>query len=73
MFLPEHERLNSKRDFDTREYIYVYSIINMDSAAVKSTREGQRLKSGGKGPVPEGGKDRGKFIVEEIWCASLLS
>ena len=24
MFLPEHERLNSKRDFDTREYIYVY-------------------------------------------------
>jgi len=65
MFLPEHERLNSKRDFDTREYIYVYSIINMDSAAVKSTREGQRLKSGGKGPVPEGGKDRGKFIVEE--------
>lgn len=65
MFLPEHERLNSKRDFDTREYIYVYSTINMDSAAIKSTREGQRLKSGGKGPVPEGGKDRGKFIVEE--------
>jgi sulfatase modifying factor 1 len=65
MFLPEHERLNSKRDFDTREYIYVYSTINMDSAAIKSTREGQRIKDGGKGPVPEGGKDRGKFIVEE--------
>ena len=34
MFLPEGERLNSVREFDTREYIYSYQTLNTNVAAI---------------------------------------
>ena len=67
MFLPEGERLNSVREFDTREYIYSYQTLNTNVAAIKSTREGKRLLDGGKSPMPEGGRDRTEyFLTHEV-------
>ena len=40
MYLPEHERLDGKREFDTRKYIYKYQILDINAASVKSKREG---------------------------------
>tara|TARA_B100001758_G_scaffold240279_1_gene245592 strand:+ start:777 stop:2081 length:1305 start_codon:yes stop_codon:yes gene_type:complete len=52
MYLSEHERLNSQREFDTRKYIYQYQQLDVNSAAVKSKRE--------KGAVGE--RDRSEFL-----------
>jgi gliding motility-associated lipoprotein GldK len=39
MYLPVEERLDRKRDFDTRKFIFKYQILNLDAASVKSKRE----------------------------------
>ena len=44
MFLPENERLDGQREFDTREYVYKYQVLDIQSAAVKSNREEKRSK-----------------------------
>ena len=44
MFLPENERLDGQREFDSREYIYKYQVLDIESAAVKSNREEKRSK-----------------------------
>ena len=53
MYLPEHERLDGRREFDTRNYVYKYQVLDIHAAAVKSNREN---KTG----VP----DREEFIHE---------
>ena len=54
MFLPENERLDGQREFDTREYVYKYQILDIESAAVKANREG----------TATGKRDRSKFLLE---------
>jgi gliding motility-associated lipoprotein GldK len=52
MYLPENERLDGRREFDTREYIYKYQLMDIESAAVKANRE--------KGATGE--RDRSEFL-----------
>ena len=52
MYLPENERLDGRREFDTREYIYKYQVMDIESAAVKANRE--------KGATGE--RDRSEFL-----------
>jgi sulfatase modifying factor 1 len=40
IYLGENERFNGRRDFDTREYKYKYQVLDIESAAAKSKREG---------------------------------
>ena len=54
MYLPEHERLEGLREFDTRKYIYKYQILDVQKAAVKANRE--------KGATGE--RDRSEFISD---------
>ena len=54
MYLPEHERLNGRREFDTRKYVYKYQVLDFQAAASKSKREGD---------VP-GKRDRSEFLSE---------
>ena len=54
MFLPENERLDGQREFDTREYVYKYQILDIESAAVKTNREG----------TATGKRDRSKFLKD---------
>ena len=54
MFLPENERLDGQREFDTREYVYKYQVLDIESAAVKANREGTAI----------GKRDRSKFLLE---------
>ena len=44
MFLPENERLDGQREFDTRKFVYEYKVLDIQSAAVKSNREEKRSK-----------------------------
>ena len=53
MFLPENERLDGQREFDTREYVYKYQVLDIESAAVKANREG----------TATGKRDRSKFLL----------
>ena len=53
MFLPENERLDGQREFDTREYVYKYQVLDIQSAAVKTNREG----------TATGQRDRSKFLL----------
>ena len=52
MYLPPHERLDGRREFDTRKYVYKYQILDVESAAVKANRE-----EGAKGE-----RDRSEFL-----------
>ena len=49
MFIPEDERLDAHREFDTREYVYKYQILDIRAASIKNKREkgarGQRDRS----------------------------
>jgi len=54
MYLPEHERLNGKREFDTRKYVYKYQILDLQGAANKAKREGDA----------PGKRDRSEFLSE---------
>ena len=54
MYLPEHERLNGKREFDTRKYIYKYQVLDIQVAAIKAKREGDA----------PGKRDRSDFLSE---------
>ena len=39
MYLPEHERLDGRREFDTRKYIFKYQVLDVsNAAAVKSKK-----------------------------------
>ena len=40
MYLPEGERLDGRKEFDTREYLYTYQVLDVQAAASKSKREG---------------------------------
>jgi sulfatase modifying factor 1 len=52
MYLPESERLNGRKEFDTREFVYKYQVLDIESAAVKAKRE--------KGATGE--RDRSEFL-----------
>jgi len=54
MYLPEHERLEGRREFDTRKYVYKYQILDIEAASRKSNRE--------KGATGE--RDRSEFLKE---------
>jgi len=54
MYLPEHERVDGKREFDTRKFIYKYQVLDIQAASVKSKREGDA----------SGKRDRSEFIYE---------
>jgi sulfatase modifying factor 1 len=54
MYLPEHERFNGVRQFDTRKYIYKYQVLDLQTAANKSKREGDA----------PGKRDRSEFLSE---------
>ena len=55
MYLPGHERLSGRREFDTRKYIFRYQTLDVSSAAVKGNREGDA----------DGMRDRSVFLKEE--------
>jgi gliding motility-associated lipoprotein GldK len=52
MYLPQAERLDGRKEFDTREFIYTYQILDINAAAVKSKREGDA----------KGKRDRSEFL-----------
>jgi formylglycine-generating enzyme len=52
MYLPEHERLNGRREFDTRKYKYKYQVLDVQAAAIKEKREGDAT----------GKRDRSEFL-----------
>ena len=54
MYLPQHERLDGRRVFDTRKYTYKYQILDLEAAAVKAKRE--------KGATGE--TDRSEFLYD---------
>jgi sulfatase modifying factor 1 len=54
MYLPEHERLNGRREFDTRKYVYKYQMLDVQAAAKKENREGDA----------PGKRDRSEFLSE---------
>ena len=54
MFLPENERLYGEKEFDTREFVYKYQLLDIQSAAIKSRRE-----NGASGE-----RDRSEFLSE---------
>ncbi len=54
MYLPEHERLEGRREFDTRKYVYKYQILDIEAASRKSNRE--------KGATGE--RDRSEFLKD---------
>jgi len=54
MYLPEHERFNGRREFDTRKYVYKYQVLDIQVASNKSKREGD---SSGK-------RDRSEFLSD---------
>jgi gliding motility-associated lipoprotein GldK len=54
MFLPEDERLDGRREFDTREYVYKYRVLDVESASVKANRENGAT----------GERDRSEFFKE---------
>ncbi len=61
MFLPEHERLDAHRQFDTREFIYKYEVLDVQKASRKAMREKQKGK-----PAPKGSRDRSGFIKSDV-------
>ena len=52
MYLPEHERLNGEKEFDTRKYRYKYQVLDVQAAANKANREGDA----------PGKRDRSEFL-----------
>jgi len=54
MYLPEHERLDGRREFDTRKYVYKYQVLDVQAASSKSKREGNAT----------GKRDRSEFLSE---------
>ena len=52
LYLPQHERLEGSREFDTRKYVYKYQVLDIESASVKANRE--------KGATGE--RDRSEFL-----------
>ena len=54
MYLPEGERLNGRKEFDTRDYIYKYQVLDVQAASSKSKREGDA----------DGKRDRSEFLSD---------
>ena len=54
MYLPEAERLNGRKEFDTREFVYKYQVLDVQAASSKSKREGDAI----------GKRDRSEFLFE---------
>jgi len=54
MYLPEHERFNNRKEFDTRKYVYKYSVLDLQAAANKAKREGDA----------PGKRDRSEFLSD---------
>ena len=57
MYLPVNERLEGRREFDTRKYIFKYQVLNVNKAAVRDQRETQK-----NGVEPKGKTDRSDFL-----------
>jgi gliding motility-associated lipoprotein GldK len=57
MFIPGDERLDGHKEFDTREYVYRYQVLDIQSASAKANREARHGKAGA-----EGERDREKFL-----------
>jgi len=55
MYYPEDERLNGKKEFDTRKYVYKYQLLDVQAAANKAKREGDA----------PGKRDRSEFLSWE--------
>ncbi len=54
MYLPQVERLDGQIEFDTRDYVYKYQVLDIESAAAKANRE--------KGAPGE--TNRSEFFIE---------
>jgi gliding motility-associated lipoprotein GldK len=54
MYLPENERLDGRKEFDTRKYVYKYQVLDVQAASSKSKREGDAT----------GKRDRSEFLSE---------
>ena len=54
MYLPENERLDGRKEFDTRKYVYKYQVLDVQAASNKSKREGDAT----------GKRDRSEFLSE---------
>jgi len=63
MYLPEHERFNKRKEFDTRKYLYEYTWIDLRDAARKGTANADE---GGAPLRKRGMVDRSIFIKREI-------
>ena len=57
MYLKPEERLDGRKEFDTRNYIFEYQVLDVAAAAVKKVRETQK-----NGMEPKGKTDRSDFI-----------
>jgi len=54
MYLPENERLDGRKEFDTRKYVYKYQVLDVQAASNKSKREDDAT----------GKRDRSEFLSE---------
>ena len=57
MYLKPEERLDGRKEFDTRNYIFEYQVLDVAAAAAKKVRETQK-----NGMEPKGKTDRSDFI-----------
>ena len=57
MYIPEDERLDGQREFDTRNYIYKYQVLDVKAASIKANREKQKGNE-----APDGARDRSEFL-----------
>ncbi|MCH7534428.1 MAG: SUMF1/EgtB/PvdO family nonheme iron enzyme [Bacteroidetes bacterium] len=63
MYLPEHERFNRRKEFDTRKYLFEYTWIDLRDAARKGTRNADE---GGAPLRKRGMTDRSIFIKRHV-------
>ncbi|NQY11974.1 MAG: SUMF1/EgtB/PvdO family nonheme iron enzyme [Flavobacteriales bacterium] len=63
MYLPEHERFNRRKEFDTRKYLFEYTMIDLRDAARKGTANAD---DGGAPLRKRGMTDRSIFIKRDV-------
>ena len=59
-YLPENQRLNGRKEFDTRKYVYKYQVLDLQAASSKSLRQKNRKT----GKTPTGMDDRSEFFKD---------
>ena len=55
MYIPEAERLDGRKEFDTRQFVYEYQVLDIESAAVKNSKKRPNNRD-------KGAQDRSDFL-----------